>query len=60
MKKVINVIKRVIIAIFMLYGLNLLIASLNIVIPINIISICVVSLLGIPGILTMVMLFLLI
>lgn len=60
MKHIWNVVKKVIIAIFMLYGINLLISSLNILIPINIVSIILVSLLGVPGILTLVILFLLV
>lgn len=60
MKHIWNVVKKVIIAIFMLYGINLLISSLNILIPINIVSIILVSLLGVPGIITLVILFLLV
>lgn len=60
MKHIWNVVKKVIIAIFILYGINLLISSLNILIPINIVSIILVSLLGVPGILTLVILFLLV
>lgn len=50
-------VKKVILAFFMLYGLNLIISSLNIVIPINLISLTVVSLMGIPGLCTLVGLF---
>ncbi|MBE6155575.1 MAG: hypothetical protein E7164_02315 [Firmicutes bacterium] len=53
----IKVVKRIIVAFFMLYGLNLIISSLNIVIPINIITIFLVGLLGIPGLCTLVALF---
>lgn len=60
MKRIWDVVKKVIIAIFMLYGLNLLISSLNIVIPINVISVVLVSIFGAPGVLTLVLLFLLI
>ena len=60
LKKIIKVVKKVILAIFMLYGLNILISSLNILIPINVITIAIVSLLGIPGLCTLIALFLLI
>lgn len=60
LKEIIKVIKRVIIAVFMLYGLNVLLSSLDIIIPINYISIGCVTLLGIPGLCTLVALFLLI
>ncbi|MBQ6840862.1 MAG: pro-sigmaK processing inhibitor BofA family protein [Bacilli bacterium] len=56
----VKVVKKVIVAIFMLYGLNILISSMNIVIPINVISIVLVSLLGLPGLTTLVILFLII
>lgn len=57
---VFKLIRKIIIAIFMLYGLNILISPMNIIIPINIFSIVVISLLGIPGLLSLVLLFLLI
>ena len=53
-------VKKIIIAIFMLYGLNLAISSLNFMIPINLITIILVSLLGIPGICSLVVLCLII
>ena len=59
LKIIVKVVKKVILAIFLLYGLNLLISSLNILIPINFITITVVGLLGIPGLCTLVALFLL-
>ena len=50
-------VRKVVIAIFMLYGLNLIIASLNIVIPINLITISLITLLGLPGLCTLVIMF---
>lgn len=57
-KLLLILIKKIILSVFMLYGLNLLISSLNIVIPINVITISLVSLLGIPSICVFVVLFL--
>lgn len=51
------VVKRIIISIFLLYGLNLLIASLGIIIPINLITISLISFLGIPGLCTLIGLY---
>ncbi len=60
MKKIFNVVKKVCIAIFLLYGLNVLISALDIMIPINIVTVATVTLLGIPGLLSLiVMVFLL-
>lgn len=44
----------------MLYGLNLILSGVNIFIPINIITIVLVTLLGSPGILGLVAVYLLI
>jgi len=54
---ILRAVKKVIIAIFLLYGLNLIISSLNILIPINVITVALVAILGIPGICTLVALF---
>lgn len=50
-------VKKIIIGIFALYSLNLIISSLNIIIPINYITVLIVSTLGIPGLCTLVALF---
>ena len=55
-----KIIKRVVFAILLLYSLDLFLSLANIVIPINLISITLVALLGIPGLLTLVGLFFLI
>ncbi len=60
MKKIFNVVKKLCLAIFLLYGLNVIISALDIMIPINIITVSVVTLLGIPGLFSLiVMVFLL-
>ena len=58
MEKVFNIIKRVIITIFMLYALNLMISSLNIMIPINIVNVAFITIFGIPGIIVLAVLVL--
>lgn len=57
LKKIGTVLKKVIIAFIMLYGFNVLVSSLNLYIPINVITVTVVSFLGIPGIASLVVLF---
>lgn len=59
-KMIINVIKKIVIGIFILYGFNLLVSSINIIIPINYITVGTVSFLGIPGLLSLVLLFFLV
>ncbi len=53
-KKIIKVVRKICMAFVMLYGLNLILSSVNIFIPINIITIGLVSFLGSPGILGLV------
>jgi len=59
-KMIINVVKKIVIGIFILYGFNLLVSSINIIIPINYITVGTVSFLGIPGLLSLVLLFFLV
>ena len=57
MKKLINILRKVVWAFLLLYGLNYFISSLNIYIPINFITISIVTLLGLPGLSALIILF---
>ncbi|MBR4230781.1 MAG: pro-sigmaK processing inhibitor BofA family protein [Bacilli bacterium] len=57
LKIIFNVVKKVIFAIFLLYGLNITLNVLNVVIPINYISIFFVSLFDIPGLISLIVLY---
>lgn len=57
---IIKVLKKICIAFVMLYGLNILLSSINIFIPINVITLILVTLLGSPGILGLVAIYFLI
>ena len=59
-KKILKMISKLCFAFVMLYGLNLILSGVNIFIPINIITIVLVTLLGSPGILGLVAVYLLI
>ena len=48
MKKIGNIIKNVILSVFILYGYNLIAVKFNLVIPINIITVSSISILGFP------------
>ncbi len=58
MKKIVNktvkVLRKICIAFVMLYGLNIILNNVNIFIPINIITLILVTMLGVPGILGLV------
>lgn len=52
-----KIVKKVIFAFVLLYGLNVIVSSINIFIPINIFTISIVSLLGVPGLLSLISIF---
>ena len=60
MARIIKIIRKLCVAFIMLYGLNLILSSIDIFIPINIITLVIVSLLGTPGILGLVVTYFLI
>lgn len=49
MKKVLSLIKKVILSAFILYGFNMIASPLNVIVPINIITVLIITLLGMPG-----------
>ena len=49
MKKVLSLIKKVILSAFILYGSNMIASPLNVIVPINIITVLIITLLGMPG-----------
>ncbi len=53
LKFIINVIKKISFAFVLLYGINLIMNSLNVFIPINIPTLTIISLLGAPGLLSL-------
>ncbi len=53
LKFIVKIIKKVSFAFVLLYGINLIVDSLNIFIPINIPTLCTVSALGAPGLLSL-------
>ena len=54
MKILLNIIKKIVFAFCVIYGFNLIGIGLNITIPLNIITIAVVSTLGISGLLSLI------
>ena len=55
LKKIINVIKKIIMAVLLIYAYNKLALPLNVIIPMNIITVFLVALCGIPSILMLVL-----
>ncbi len=54
LKKIINIIKRIIFSICLLYGYNIIIAPIAMIIPINVITILLVTILGVPALLALI------
>ncbi len=59
-KRVISVVKKIFLGFFILYGYNLIGAQFNCIIPINIITIFLVSILGTPALMSLVFLYLIV
>lgn len=57
LKKLMIVVRKVCTAIFILYGFNLILSAVNVIIPINIINVALVTVLGFPGLFVLVLMF---
>lgn len=57
MKKIFIVIKKIVVALCMLYTFNLIVGKIGVIIPINLPSITIVSILGLPSILGLLLLY---
>lgn len=55
MKGLLILVKRVVLSAFILYGYNLIAVSFNSVIPINIFTILMITILGVPGMIALVL-----
>lgn len=49
LKKIFQFFKRIIVSGFLLYGFNFIVAPLNIMIPLNLITVFTISILGVPA-----------
>jgi len=58
--KIINILKKIIISAFVLYGYNVMASPLNIIIPINIVTVGLLTILGIPAIFSLIVIYIVI
>ena len=58
LKKIFNIFKKVILAAFILYGFNLIMSPLSVIVPINFITVTIVTVLGFPGLLGLIIIML--
>ena len=54
LKKLFNLIKRIVISAFILYGYNLLVTPINLIIPINIITVTLLTIFGLPALFSLI------
>ena len=57
LKKIFLIVRKIVFSFFLLYGLNLMLNNIDVFIPINIISLLIVSVLDIPGLILLIILF---
>lgn len=60
LKNVLKFIKKIVISFFLLYGYNLLIQPIGLIIPINLITILLITILGIPAMLALIIILVMI
>ena len=57
LKKIFNLIKKIVFSVFLIYGFNLIASPLNLIIPINIITVGFITLLGLPALLSLILVY---
>ena len=60
LKKIFNLFKRVIISAFVLYGYNLIVSPINLIIPINVFTVGILTVFGLPAIFSLIVILVLI
>ena len=52
-----NLLKKIVFSVFLIYGFNIIAAPLNLIIPINIITVGTITLLGMPALLSLIAIY---
>lgn len=60
MKYIVSVLKKIILGFIVLYGYNMIAVQFNMIMPINILTVLLVSFLGFPALFALVLLFVLV
>lgn len=58
LKIVLKVVKRIVFSSFLLYGYNLLVNPLNLMVPINVITVSALSIFGVPALISFIFVYL--
>lgn len=57
MSRIFRLFKKIIIAAFFIYGYNILAQPLNIIVPLNLITIGYVTIFGVPGLISLIIIY---
>lgn len=60
LKKIVVLVKRIIVSAFILYGYNLIVSPLDLSIPINMITVVLLTIFGIPALLSLIVILVLV
>ncbi|MEG0825875.1 MAG: pro-sigmaK processing inhibitor BofA family protein [Bacilli bacterium] len=60
MKKIFKILKKIVVSSFILYSYNLIAAPLNLIIPINLITILLLAIVGLPALFALIAILLII
>lgn len=60
LKKLFHLIRRVVVRAFVLYGYNLIVGPLNMMIPINIITVGLLTIFGVPALVSLIVILVLV
>ena len=59
-RKVIQIIKKIVFSSFLLYGYNILVEPLGLIIPINVITVVFISIFGLPALCALILIYVLV
>lgn len=59
-KKIFSIIKKILFSIFLIYGYNLIASPLNLIVPINMITVGLITILGLPAFFSLIVILLIV
>ena len=57
LKSLFNLLKKIVFSVFLIYGFNLIASPLDLIIPINIITVVLITILGLPALLSLILIY---
>ncbi len=59
-KKIFSLIKKILFSVFLIYGYNLIASPLNLIVPINMITVGLITILGLPAFFSLIVILLIV